>query len=157
SATLDFVPTTSMAARPVGEVVRLDPALNALIPVGAQLEKVVTGARSGEGPVWMPQGYLLFSDLFANQIDRWDDDEGLSVFRRKSGYAGFDISEWLMPGSNGLAVDPEGRLTIAEHGRRRVVRLERDGEVTVLADAYGGRRLNSPNDLVYKSDGTLYF
>jgi gluconolactonase len=105
----------------------------------------------------MPDGRLLFSDFGANLIYRWTPDDGVTVFRTKSGHAGVDVGRWILPGSNGLAVDPDGRLSVAEHGRRRVVRLERDGSVTVLADTYDGRRLNSPNDLVYKSDGTLYF
>jgi gluconolactonase len=79
------------------------------------------------------------------------------VYRTKSGYAGIDIGEYRQPGSNGLTLDAEGRLTIDEHGRRRVVRVEKNGVVTVLADRFEGRRLNSPNDLVYKSDGSLYF
>jgi gluconolactonase len=157
SATLDFV-APPRAERPgVGEVMRLDPALDAIVSPGARLEKMADGVRSGEGPVWMPQGYLLFSDFNANLIYRWTADDGLTVFRTKSGYAGFDIAKYSLPGANGLAVDREGRLTIAEHGRRRVVRLERNGDVTVLADTYEGRRLNSPNDLVYRSDGSLYF
>jgi gluconolactonase len=79
------------------------------------------------------------------------------VFRTKSGYSGVDIAEYGQPGSNGLTLDREGRLTINEHGRRRVVRLEKNGVITVLADRYESKRLNSPNDLVYKSDGALYF
>jgi gluconolactonase len=79
------------------------------------------------------------------------------VFRAKSGYRGVDIGEYRQPGSNGLTLDREGRVTINEHGNRRVTRLEKNGTLTVLADRYEGRRLNSPNDLVYKSDGALYF
>ncbi len=81
----------------------------------------------------------------------------MSIFRTKSGYAGIDVGEYGQPGSNGLTLDREGRLTINEHGNRRVVRLEKTGAVTVLADRYRGKRLNSPNDLVYRSDGALYF
>jgi len=79
------------------------------------------------------------------------------VFREKSGYEGADIAEYGQPGSNGLTFDREGRLTINQHGNRRVVRLESDGQLNVLADKFEGKRLNSPNDLVYRSDGTLYF
>jgi gluconolactonase len=77
------------------------------------------------------------------------------VFRANSGYTGIDIGQYGQPGSNGLTFDPEGRLTIAEHGNHRISRLERNGVLTVLADSYEGKRLNSPNDLVYRSDGTL--
>jgi hypothetical protein len=79
------------------------------------------------------------------------------VFRHPSGYSGDDIAEYGQPGSNGLTLDPRGRLTINEHGNHRVTWLEPDGSLTVLADRYDGKRLNSPNDLVYRSDGTLYF
>jgi gluconolactonase len=131
--------------------------MDSIVAPGTSVEKVADRLRSTEGPVWAPDGYLLVSDFRANLIYRWSPDDGLSVFRRKSGYAGLDIADHVLPGSNGLAFDRERRLTIAEHGRRQVVRLERNGDVTVLADRYEGRRLNSPNDLVYKSDGSLYF
>jgi gluconolactonase len=81
----------------------------------------------------------------------------VSVHRTNSGYTGADIADYAQPGSNGLAIDREGRLTIAEHGNRRITRIEKNGVVSVLADRYDGKRLNSPNDLVYKSDGALYF
>src|SRR6266540_3355039 len=81
----------------------------------------------------------------------------LAVFRTPSGYSGADIAEYGQPGSNGLTLDPQGRLTINQHGNHRVVRDEKDGNQTVLADSYQGKRLNSPNDLVYRSDGTLFF
>jgi len=84
-------------------------------------------------------------------------DGDLSVYRTHSGYTGADIGEYGQPGSNGLTLDREGRLTIDEHGNRRVTRLEKNGVVTMLADRYEGKRLNSPNDLVYKSNGALYF
>src|SRR4029450_12756152 len=102
-------------------------------------------------------GYLLSSDPNSNTIYRWSDTDGLSVFRTKSGYTGVDIGEYGQPGSNGLAVDRDGRLTINEHGNHRVTRLEKTGAITVLSDRFEGNRLNSPNDLVYKSDGSLYF
>jgi gluconolactonase len=79
------------------------------------------------------------------------------VFKTKSGYTGIDVGRYGQPGSNGLALDAEGRLTVNEHGNRRVTRLEKNGALTVLADRYAGKRLNSPNDLVYRSDGSLYF
>jgi gluconolactonase len=102
-------------------------------------------------------GYLLFSDPNNNTIYRWTQDGQLSIYMTKSGYSGFDIGEYGQPGSNGLTLDKEGRLTINQHGNRRVVRQEKNGQLTVLADHYDGKRLNSPNDLVYKSDGALYF
>jgi gluconolactonase len=157
SATLDFY---AAPAAPAGEplrVIRADPAIDAIVPNGTRIEKLADGFLFTEGPVWVPEGYLLFSDPNANTIYRWSDADGLSVFRTKSGYTGTDIGEYKQPGSNGLAVDRDGRLTINEHGNRRVTRLEKNGTITVLADRIDGRRLNSPNDLVYASNGTLYF
>ncbi len=144
------------------EVQRLDPALQALVPRNAKLHKLAEGFLFTEGPVWVPDavgGHLLFSDPNANTIYKYDPRGAgaLSVFRRPSGYAGGDVAEYGQPGSNGLTLDRQGRLTIDEHGNRRVVRLEADGRETVLADRYRGRRLNSPNDLVYRSNGDLYF
>ena len=101
--------------------------------------------------------YLLFSDPNNNVIYRFSPDEGVSIYRTHSGYTGTDIGEYGQPGSNGLTLDAEGRLTINEHGNRRVTRLEKNGQLTVLADRYDGKRLNSPNDLVYRSDDALYF
>src|SRR5258706_2678840 len=100
---------------------------------------------------------LLFSDPNSNIVYKYTKDGQLWVFRQPSGYAGSDVAEYGQPGSNGLTLDPQGRLTINQHGNHRVVRLESDGAETVLADRYEGKRLNSPNDLVYRSDGTLYF
>jgi len=159
SATLDFfkAPGALPGALSTAKVTRLDPAIDAIVPRDAQVEKLAEGFLFTEGPVWLPEGALLFSDPNANGIFRWSDDDGLSVFRTKSGYTGVNIGEYGQPGSNGLAVDADGRLTIDEHGNRRVTRLEKNGVLTVLADHYEGKRLNSPNDLVYKSDGSLYF
>jgi gluconolactonase len=158
SATLDFYrkPATDNGTRG-GRIVPHDAALDEVVPRDARVEKLAEGFLFTEGPVWHPDGYLLFSDPNMNVIYRWTPDGELSVYRTKSGYKGSDIREYAQPGSNGLALDGEGRLTIDEHGNRRVVRLEKNGVVTVLADRYQGKRLNSPNDLVYRSDGALYF
>lgn len=164
SATLDFYKPGDagrVLAVPT-EIVRVDPGLDDIIPAGARIEKLADGFLFTEGPVWVPRtaatdGYLLFSDPNANTIYRWSPEGQVSVFRTKSGYAGIDVGRYGQPGSNGLALDREGRLTINEHGNRRVVRLERTGALTVLADRYQGKRLNSPNDLVYRSDGALFF
>jgi gluconolactonase len=159
SATLDFY--TAAQAR-VGQDVeakftRLDPAFDALVSPGARVEKLAGGFEFLEGPVWIREGgYLLFSDPNTNTIYRWSPDGQVSVYRTKSGYAGLDIGDYHQPGSNGLALDSEGRVVIDQHGNRRVIRVERTGAVTVLADRYEGKRLNSPNDLVFRSDGSLY-
>ncbi|MFO1077164.1 MAG: SMP-30/gluconolactonase/LRE family protein [Planctomycetota bacterium] len=155
SAVLDFC--RPAAPEPVGSIERLDPAMDGIFAADAAIERVASGFEFTEGPVWMPQGYLLFSDPNANKMYRWTPDGELGVFQPHSGYAGADIAEFGQPGSNGLAVDPQGRLTICQHGNRRVVRMEGTGAVTVLADRDDGRRLNSPNDLIYRRDGTLFF
>ncbi|MGE0812636.1 MAG: SMP-30/gluconolactonase/LRE family protein [Vicinamibacterales bacterium] len=157
SATLDFYRTPALAGTPV-EVDRVDAGLDRVVPPGTRLEHLAGGFSFTEGPVWVPAEHaLLFSDPNDNRIYRWSDDYGVSIFRTKSGYAGFDIGEYHQPGSNGLTLDAEGRLVIDEHGNRRVTRLEKNGDLTILADRYQGKRLNSPNDLVYRSDGALYF
>jgi gluconolactonase len=138
------------------EVVRLDPAIDAIVPANPKIFKLAEGFQFTEGPIWVNPGHLLFSDPNANTIYKYEPEGKLSVFKKNSGYAGKDIAEYGQPGSNGLTLDMQGRLTINEHGNRRVIRTEKDGRVTVLADKYNGKRLNSPNDLIYRSDGTLF-
>ncbi|HME39223.1 MAG TPA: SMP-30/gluconolactonase/LRE family protein [Steroidobacteraceae bacterium] len=140
-------------------VERLDPSIDGIVPPNAKLYKLAEGFQFTEGPIWIRDGgYLLFSDPNANRIYSYDPKNAvLAVYRDHSGYEGSDIGEYGQPGSNGLTVDRQGRLTINQHGNRRVVRVEADGSRTVLAAKYRGKRLNSPNDLVYKSDGSLYF
>ena len=106
--------------------------------------------------MWIHDGWLLFSDIPNNVILKWTPDGKIVPFRKPSGFDGTAPPGALI-GSNGLTLDRQGRLTICEHGTRRVTRLEKDGKLTVLADRYQGKRLNSPNDAVYKSDGALYF
>jgi gluconolactonase len=134
--------------------------LDAILTRNPKLFLLGEGFTFTEGPVWSPrEGALFFSDPNENRIYRWSKEAGLSIFREKSGFDGSpaELARYRQPGSNGLAIDAAGRLTIDQHGHRRVVRLEPDGRETVLADRVGGKRLNSPNDLVYRSDGTLYF
>jgi len=111
----------------------------------AKLEKVAGDFQFIEGPIWHPDGFLLFSDIPANIIYKFGSNQQVEVFRRPSGKA------------NGNTLDKENRLLTAEHENRRVSRTEKDGKVITLADRYEGKRLNSPNDLVVKSDGSIYF
>jgi gluconolactonase len=142
------------------EVKRVDPAIDAIVGANPKIFKLAEGFKFTEGPVWIGDG-LLFSDPNSNIIYKYAKDANqvgqLEIFRNPSGYAGADIAEYGQPGSNGLTLDTQGRLTINQHGNHRVIRLEKDGSETVLADKFEGKRLNSPNDLVYRSDGTLYF
>ena len=171
SATVDFYSSGKLSkAREVKlDIDRKDAALDAVLPPNAKLEKVADGFTFTEGPVWIndgdlsaaasakAEGYLLFSDPNNNVIYRMTTDGDVQVYMTKSGYTGENIGEYRQPGSNGLTVDSQGRLTICQHGNRRVVRIEKNGITTVLADRFNGKRLNSPNDLVYRSDGTLFF
>jgi gluconolactonase len=121
-------------------------------------ERIAGGFVFTEGPVWAPDGTLLFSSPNTNEIYRWDPVGRVDLFMTKSGYAGPNIHRLAQPGSNGLTFDGEGRLVMCQHGNRRVLRVNPHGDTTVIADAYDGRRLNSPNDLVHRrSTGELYF
>jgi gluconolactonase len=144
------------------KVERLDAALDQIIPDQPRLEKVATGPGFTwtEGPVWIPAGYLLFAEIPSNSIRKWTPGAGVSVFMQPSGWKESTPYTGHEPGSNGMTLDSRGRLTVAGHAQRDVWRLEQmnpKAQVTALADTYEGKRLNSPNDLVYKSDGTLYF
>jgi gluconolactonase len=151
-------------------VARLNPALGEIVPEDAKVEKLAGNFGFLEGPVWVRKGgYLLFSDIPANIIYKWTPDIGkASVFLAYSGFTGKDDSVAGMQlnnghgmvtllGSNAVTLDTQGRVVYCAHGDRQIVRLETDGRRTVLAAEFDGKRLNSPNDLVYKSDGALYF
>jgi gluconolactonase len=139
---------------------RLDPAVNLLVPANPVLEKVATGYKWTEGPLWIPAGYLLFAEIPSNSIRKWTPGAGASIFLQPSGYKDSAPFTGPEPGSNGNTLDIHGRLTVAGHARHNVWRFEGidpKAQVTILADSYQGKRLNSPNDLVYRSDGSLYF
>lgn len=141
-----------------GKIFAIDEKLHTIIAPGTKIEKIADGFSFTEGPVWHPDGYLLFSDPNTNAIYRYNPkNHNVTVYMSHSGYTGADIGEYGQPGSNGLAIDKEGRLIIDQHGNRRVIRIEKKGPVTVLADKIDGKRFNSPNDLVLKSDGSIYF
>ena len=143
------------------EIQRLDPSLDQLVAPNARLERIADGFNKWtEGPVWTNQGTLLFAEIPANNIDEWVPGQGAHVFMHSSGYEGSAPFKGPEPGSNGMTIDADGRVTVAGHARRNVWRLESlspNAQITVLADLYQGKKLNSPNDLVYKSDGSLYF
>ena len=150
-----FVPTHASKSP---TIVRLDPRLDQIVPVDAALERIAEGFVWAEGPVWNRSGnYLLFSDVPNNRIVKWKAGEGTSIFLTPSGYNGKEPFTGREPGSNGLTYDKKGRLVFCQHGDRRISRLEKDGTRTTLVDNYEGKRLNSPNDLIYRSNGDLYF
>jgi gluconolactonase len=143
------------------DVQKLDPALDKLIAADTKLDRVATGFyKWTEGPVWTRDGSLLFAEIPANNIIRWKPGEAASVFMHPSGYMGESPYGGPESGSNGMTLDADGRVGVAGHARRNVWRLESvdpKAQITVLADLYQGKKLSSPNDLVYKSDGSLYF
>ena len=142
----------------IGKIYTIDESLSHIITPGTKIEKIADGFSFTEGPVWHPDGYLLFSDPNTNTIYRYNpENHNVTVYMSHSGYTGADIGEYGQPGSNGLAIDKEGRLIIDQHGNRRVIRIEKKGPVTILADQIDGKRFNSPNDIVLKKDGTIYF
>jgi gluconolactonase len=165
-------PQTVSPARNVGGVQRLDPALDAFVDPQAKVEVLSEGHLWSEGPVWVRDGgYLLFSDIPRNSIYKWKDGEGLTLFLRPSGYTG-DVrkggksgKEVDELGSNGLAVDADGRLVLCQHGDRCVSRLDQplagiaqaEPKFTKIADRWDGKRFNSPNDVVVHSSGAVYF
>ncbi len=165
------ISTVRAQAPPENPILKMVPALDEIVPAGAKLEKVVTGFTFLEGPVWAPSGkngYLLFSDIPANVIQKWTPGGKVSVYLKPSGFTGTDSSDaggeydsghgkFYLFGSNAVTIDHQGRVVFCAHGDRMVVRVEPDGKRTILADRFEGNRLNSPNDLVYKSDGALYF
>jgi gluconolactonase len=143
----------------LGTIERLDPRFDKLIAPAAVLEVLVEGHDWTEGPVWVKDGnYLLFSDIPRNSIYKWEEGKGESVFLKPSGYEG-SRTDFVEPGSNGLILDPKGNLVLCEHGDRRVSRVDlASKKKTVLADKTpDGKRLNSPNDGCYRSNGDLYF
>jgi len=137
---------------------RKDPRFDTLVPKGAALEQLAAGFAWSEGPVWdRKTGALLFSDIPNNVINRWTPADGITVFLKPAGYTGSEPFTGREPGSNGLTFDAQGHLVLCQHGDRRISRLNADRTFTTLVDRYEGKRLNSPNDLVYRSDGTLFF
>jgi gluconolactonase len=159
TATLDFYASERARSYPEAplDVERTDPRLDDLLPADSRLERIAGGFEFTEGPVWSRDGALLFSSPNTNAIYRWTPEGQISVFRPKSGYTGVDIGRYHQSGSNGLTFDPQGRLVMCQHGNRCILRVNPHGDTTVLADRYDGKRLNSPNDLVCRSDGVVFF
>lgn len=161
NAVVDFYKTglpVNPSWKDIGKIYSIDESLNNIIAAGTKVEKIADGFSFTEGPVWHPDGYLLFSDPNTNTIYRYNPgNHNVTVYMSHSGYTGADIGDYGQPGSNGLSIDKEGRLIIDQHGNRRVIRIEKKGPVTILADQADGKRLNSPNDVILKNDGTIYF
>jgi len=147
-----------MASAPTVTFERLDPRFDRLVPRDVKVEPIADNLDWVEGPVWRQRtGDLLFSNIPKNAVMRWSAKDGLSVFMQQSGYTGSAPFTGPEPGSNGLTLDRDGNLVLCQHGDRRITRVAADGSKTVLAERYEGKRFNSPNDLVFTADGSLYF
>lgn len=142
----------------VGSFERKEPRFDEIIPKDATIEVLAAGFKWAEGPVWVKDGgYLLFSDIPNNAVMKWSAKDGLSQFLKPSGYTGKEPFTGPEPGSNGLTLDKNGALVLCQHGDRRIAKRSADGKFITLVDRYMGKRLNSPNDLVYHPNGDLYF
>ncbi|MCO8121928.1 SMP-30/gluconolactonase/LRE family protein [Stieleria sp. TO1_6] len=161
SLLLTSLATTAVAQTPatIGHIEVLAPKMEEFVSAETKIEVLAGGFTWTEGPVWVAEdggGHLLFSDIPRNSIFRWSSARGVELFMQPSGYTGVTYYG-LEPGSNGLTLDPQGRLSMCEHGDRRVSVLTRGGGKQTLVDQYQGKRLNSPNDLVFDKAGNLYF
>ncbi len=154
--------------RELGEVERRSPTLDALVDPSARFEVLAEGFEWSEGPLWIPEdgGYVIFSDIPPNRVMKWQRGRGLSVYLEQSGYLGPTPRPGHIapdePGSNGLLLDPSGRLVLCQHGARQVGRMTAPlsapaPRYEAVADAFGGKRFNSPNDAAYHRNGDLYF
>jgi gluconolactonase len=157
------MPLLADEPRTVGAIERLDPALDALVPPDAKMEIIIDGLTWCEGPVWVPQdgGFVLCSDIPPNTIHRWDTRSGAAVYLTPSGYTS-STPRGGESGSNGLALDRQGRLILCQHGDRRLARMDApltapEPKFVTLADKYDGKRFNSPNDCAVHSSGAIYF
>lgn len=151
---------TIPAGRRVGRIERIDPALDAIIDTNAPIEVLGEGYGWSEGPVWVERdgGFLLFSDVPGNRMWRWSGTDGVTLFMEPSGLQGPIPQGVREGGANGLALDAQGRLLIADSGNRAVSRYDFDTKArTVLVDRFEGKRLNSPNDVLEAPSGALYF
>ena len=148
----------------IGQIIRLDPSIDAIIDPEAKIEVLAEGFDWSEGPLWIDDkdgGYLLFSDIPPNSIFKWKEGEGASLYLKPSGYTG-KVKRDGEPGSNGLLLDSEGRLVLCQHGDRRMAVMDApldapEPNFTTISDNYDGFLLNSPNDAVFHSNGDLYF
>jgi gluconolactonase len=158
-AALPLAPRLAQAGTRVGGITRFDRALDAVVDVASPIEVLGTGYRWAEGPVWVKDGgYLLFNDVPNNTCHRWKDGEGVTPFLKPSGLTGPIPPGIREAGANGLAIDAEGRLVMADSGTRAVAAVDLKTKAkTILADRYEGKRFNSCNDVAIHRNGTIYF
>jgi gluconolactonase len=141
-----------------GSIVRLDPDFDELVPKDTRLEKLADGFAFTEGPIWRPSGVLWFSDVVGNVVRQWSPDGKVTEVLNPGGYDGRgDLPAGGYNGPNGMTSDKDGAVLLCQHGSRRIIRISKDMKLTTVVERFEGKRLNSPNDLVYRSDGSLYF
>jgi len=146
------------AESPYARLESRDPRFDALIAPDTKIQKIADDLKWSEGPLWVARTRtLLFSDIPRNVVMQWNEDKGVTTFLERSGYTGAAPFTGYEPGSNGLTLDLQGRLTLCQHGDRRISRREADGTMVPLAVGFNGKKLNSPNDLVFDQQGNLYF
>ncbi len=138
-------------------VLRLDPAIDGLIPKDTQIEKIAGGFTFTEGPVWRPEGNLWFSDVIGDEVRQWSPDGKVIGILHPGGFDPDLRGGRGLYGPNAMVLDKDGAVLLCEHANRRIVRVTKDMLISTLVDRYEGKRLNSPNDLVFRSDGSLYF
>jgi gluconolactonase len=138
-------------------ILRFDRAVDTLIPLDAKVEKLAGGFAFIEGPIWRPQGVLWFSDVVGNVTRQWSPDGRVIELLRPGGYDGNSLPAGGFIGPNGATAGEHGTVVMCQHGNRRIVRITNDLKVTTVVDSFEGKKLNSPNDVVYRSDGSLYF
>ena len=142
----------------LGSIERLDPAFDELVPKDAQLEKLADDFTFIEGPLWRPSGVLWFSDVVGNVVRQWSPDGKVTEILNPGGYDGKgNLPAGGYNGPNGMTADKDGAVLLCQHGFRRIVRISKGMKITTVVDRYQGKRLNSPNDVVYRSDGAFYF
>ncbi|MFC7524604.1 SMP-30/gluconolactonase/LRE family protein [Parapedobacter sp. GCM10030251] len=147
----------------IGSIERLDPALDAIVDTNAKAEIIAEGFEWSEGPLWVEdEQMLLFSDVPANTIYKWTEEDGAEVYLQPSGYTGTEPTKSKEPGSNGLLLDPEGNLVLCQHGNRQLAKMDAPlhqpkATFVTLAERYDGKRFNSPNDAIYSRTGELFF
>jgi gluconolactonase len=158
SSSSGFAPSTAGEQQSAGSVERLDPALDQIVPKEAAIEKLAGGFQFTEGPLWRPQVQVLwFSDVVGNVVRQWSPNGEVKVLIQTAGGDPGNVPPGGFVGPNGEIADKDGYVLICQHTARRIVRVSKDLQMTSLVERYEGKRFNSPNDLVYRSDGTLYF
>jgi gluconolactonase len=151
-------PKAAEAPAPDGSIIRLDPAFDRIVPQSSGIEKLAGDFQFTEGPLWRPDiNALWFSDVVGNVVRQWSPDGKVMEILRPGGFDADDAAAGSFIGPNGMIADKDGAVLLCQHGNRRIVRISRDRQVTPYIEKFEGKRLNSPNDLVYRSDGSLYF